>query len=42
MRRFWAEEREREVCKEDTGSAGFGEGETAVFADAAAGLRRGG
>ncbi|TGO68790.1 hypothetical protein BOTNAR_0020g00070 [Botryotinia narcissicola] len=29
---------EREVCEEDTGGAGFGERETSVFADAAAGL----
>lgn len=29
---------EREVCEEDAGGAGFGEGETGVFADAAAGL----
>ncbi|TGO12095.1 hypothetical protein BTUL_0094g00070 [Botrytis tulipae] len=30
--------REREVCEEDAGGAGFGKGETGVFADAAAGL----
>ncbi|TGO90805.1 hypothetical protein BPOR_0050g00100 [Botrytis porri] len=33
---------EREVCEEDAGGAGFGEGERCVFADAAAGLRNGG